>query len=496
MIRHCILCWQAVALLFLLSTPVFAAPEIDATLTENLTELLADRALKNARVGLEVRNVESGEAIFAHHADVALVPASTMKVVTAAAALNNLGPSYTFSTVVHSGGVIDSAGRLKGNLYVQGHGDPTMVVEKLWKLVYDLKLAGLQRVEGDVIFDEGFLTTDYVLPGWNKEKDIENGPSYFPALSALSLNFNTVAIIVAPGSEVGKPARVQLETPAGTYVTLNNEVTTGSYGSRRALEIKRNVGESTISYTVTGSMPTGAKMRKYYRAVADPTAHFMAAWEEMEKLHGIVVTGRHRRGATPNDARQLLALQSPPLASILMDMNKYSNNYMAELVLRTLGAETHGLPGDTAKGIQAVNTYLMGLGIDETEFNLINGSGLTRQATIRPSHLNEVLLGMSADPRTGNEFRASLAIAGQDGTLVNRLTGQPGTLRGKTGTIDGVHCLTGYVEDASGDLYAFSFMVNDIRGSVSQVRRVHDRFARVMLAAGQPGLAVVEGGPE
>jgi len=338
------------------------------------------------------------------------------------------------------------------------------------------------------VFDERFFDTDYALPGWNKREDIEKGPSYFPSISALSLNFNTVALLVGPGSEVGAPARVVLETPADDYVVIDNQVKTGT---RRWLDISREIRDKDVKFTVKGSIPSSSKTRRYYRAVPDPTAHFIAAWVQFMKIQGIEFKGRVRRGKAPQSATSLVALDSPPLAAILMDMNKYSNNFMAETVLRTLGAELIGTPGSTASGLQVVRDYLVSIGLSPTEFRLVNGSGLTREAHLRPGHVNAVLVDMARDPQSGGEFVTSLAISGQDGTLAKRLVESPGRLRGKTGTIDGVHCLAGYAESSAGEWLAFTIMVNGIRGSISPVRRMHDTFARSLFKA---QLSVVDEG--
>ena len=449
-----------------------------------LADLTRDRLFAQAKVGLKVVQVSTGEAVFDVNAGDGLHPASTMKVVTAAAALKHLGPSYTFETEVLVDGELGRDGVVQGDLMVRGGGDPHFVVERMWKLVRDLKLHGVTSVGGDVVFDGSFFDDEYRLPGWGKKKDIARGPAYFASLSALSLNFNTVAVVVRPGSAVGEPAVVGLETPASGYVALTNEAKTGSAGSRRALGIQRDVQDGSMSFKVTGSIAVDGSMRRYYRSVEDPTAHFMAAWMEMLNDQGIAVSGVARRGPVTETAVSLVRHTSPPLAAILMDMNKYSNNFMAEQVLKTLGAEVKGAPGTTDKGLEVVADYLQEIGIAKEDFILINGSGLTRQARLSPDVLTAVLVDMASDGAVGHEFHASLAIAGLDGTLLRRLTEDPGRLRGKTGTIDGVHCLAGYVDDKRGEQYAFAFMVNDHGGSVSQVKRLHDRFARKMFETG------------
>lgn len=491
----------AITVLLGLSAPVFAGPPTApaASLEEVLAPLTTDRLFTSAEVGLQIVNVRTGEEVFARNADRGMIPASTMKIVTAATALDALGPAYRYSTdfLVGDDVKVGPDGTLKGNLYVRGHGDPTLVVETLWKITRDLKLAGLKRIEGSVVYDEGFFTPDYALPGWDKEADVENGPTYFATIGALSLNYNTVALVVAPGDAVGKAGRVELETPASDYVEITNKVVTTAPGTRRSLKIERALTDDQpphLEFTVTGTVPAESGADRYYRTVIDPTAHFIAAFDEMLGAQGIEVTGKHVRGAAPDDADLYYRHKSDELTEILMEMNKLSNNFIAETVLRTVGAEKFGLPGTTEKGTKAVAAYLGTIGVEPGEITLVNGSGLSRGARLRPSTLTAVLLDMAHDRRVGHEFISSLAIAGRDGTLSRRLAEDPGRTRGKTGTIDGVHCLTGYTEGGDGELYAFAFLVNDVSDTAS-VKRLQDKFIRKIYAMNGPAPALVEASP-
>jgi D-alanyl-D-alanine carboxypeptidase/D-alanyl-D-alanine-endopeptidase (penicillin-binding protein 4) len=456
-----------------------------------LVAAVGDRAAKDGVSAVQVVSLRTGEEIFSRNADLALVPASTMKVVTAAAALDALGPSYRFKTELLRDGEIDSTGVLQGNLYIRGQGDPTLVVEKLWKLVYDLQLEGVKSIQGDLVFDDSFFGGESRLPGWDKEEDIENGPSYFPPLSALSINFNTVALVVGPGETVGSAARLLLETPADGYVELENKLKTVKEGASRRVNIEREATETTTRFVVDGSVPMGSPTRRVYRTVEHPTAHFQAAFVAMLKRNGVEWKGKARVGVTPAQAEKITELKSAPLATILMDMNKYSNNFTAEQVLLALGAETGGLPGTTEKGVAAVQAYLTKIGIPASEYHLVNGSGLSRDIKIRPTLLTAVMVAMAQDPSVGREFAASLAIAGRDGTLWQRLRDEPDRMRGKTGTLDGVHCLTGYLYGADGEAYAFAFLSNEVR-SIAKVKGLHDSLARGVLGASAVGPAVVE----
>jgi len=456
-------------------------------LEEILAPLLEDPLVQRANVAVHVVKASTGEEVFSYRADEPLVPASTMKAVTAATALRTLGPAYRFETNVLTTGALSGSGVLNGDLYVKGGGDPTMVIEKLWKMVQDVRLNGVREVNGRVIFDDTDFETHAGIPGWNKADDIERGPSYYPALGGLSLNFNTVALVVGPGANVGDPARVELETPTDV-VTIDNATVTGSSGSSRWVRLSRSVEGPKVTFRVEGRVPASTSARRYYRTVPDPTAYFVGAFAAMCEVHGIRVRRGFQRGVTPDGARVLLTLQSPPLGKILLDMNKFSNNFMAEQVLQAMGTTSPERKGTTVEGLKVVDAYLAGIGVTGDGDALVNGSGLSRQARLRASTLTSVLVDMYGDPRVGAEFRSSLSIGGLDGTLRKRFDegGEVNRLRGKTGSLNGVHCLTAYVEAADGEIYAFAFLVNDLAGPLSRAKRLQDRFASAILSVGTP----------
>ena len=454
-----------------------------AAVLESLKDLTRNRIFRESEVALHLVDLDSGETVFSHGGDQGLMPASTMKVLTAATALRELGPSYRFSTQVLTDGSLNPKGELDGNLYVKGGGDPSMVIEKLWKMVYDLRLEGITKINGNIVFDDSYFDDRTRIAGWNKQEDIERGPSYFAPIGALSLNFNTVAVVVGPGEEVGGSARVEVETPSPGIVELDNQMTTGSQRSSRRVGMEREVDGRAMALTMTGSVPEGGGATRYYRSVADPTAYFMAAFAGQMSAQGITVKGRYEEGMVPESADLLLQVQSPPLAAILMDMNKYSSNFIAEQVLKAVGAETADGTGSTLKGVEAISAYLKSLGISDEEYVLVNGSGLSRRIILRPDHLTAVLSDMAEDAKVSPEFMASLAIGGRDGTLWSRFRDEKHVdrLRGKTGTINGVHCLAGYIDGPNGKTYAFAYLVNRLRGGISRARKAHDQFVGTLM---------------
>ena len=455
--------------------------------------------VEGAAVGVYVADAGSGELIFSG-GDQPMIPASTAKLLTAAAALRALGPDWRFTTSLKAEAPPGGDGTLDGDLYVVGGGDPTLVIEKLWKLVYDLKLRGLTRVAGDVVFDDSYMDDAHSIRGWHRDR--ARGPSYFAPVGALSVNFNAAAVVIGPGPAAGEPARVHLETPAGDVVTVRSEATTSRRGARPSLRLSRELDGDRVLLVVGGSIPEGAAAETYYRAVADPSAYFAAVFAEVMARHGIQVDGRYRDGEAPEGAISLIDLKSPPLATILLEMNKSSSNFYAEQVFKALGAERFGAPGSADKGAEAVGEYLGGLGIPAGDYRVVNGSGLSTDWQVRPSQLGAVLVDMAGDPRVGAEFVSSLSIGGRDGTLRKRFTAEAYELRvrGKTGSLSGVSCLAGYADGGDGRRYAFAVMVNGLDGPSSPAKAAQDRLVEALLSPPEadmddPSIRVAGGSP-
>lgn len=473
-------------------SPVGPAP---SDLAAALAGLQEDPIFRTAAVSVEVVNARTGAKVYGWGDDKALIPASTMKILTGAVALKTLGPNWRFPTWILHDGELGADGVLAGNLYVKGQGDPTMVVERMWRMVLDLKLKGVREIKGDVVFDDSYFADTTLIPGWTKEEDIQDGPTYFAPLGALSVNYNIAAIVVRPGAGAGQPAVADLETPT-PVLAIENRLTTGGKNSRRWVKIERTVDAETgkiTTFKLTGNIPAESAPDTFYRTLADPLGNYIGTFEMMAKQHGIKVKGKLRPGATAPDAKLVLRADSEPLSEIVALTSKHSNNFMAEQVLRAMGAETYGLPGTTAKGVQVVDTYLQSLGIPKDEYRLVNGSGLSREVLLRPAHIDRVLVDMWSSVELAPEFATSLSVGGRDGTLYSRFRedGMAGRVRGKTGTLAGVHCLAGYIRAADGETYAFTFLVNDIDGALSRARRAHDRL--VVTVAGVNG-NIADGG--
>ncbi|MBM4366049.1 MAG: D-alanyl-D-alanine carboxypeptidase/D-alanyl-D-alanine-endopeptidase [Deltaproteobacteria bacterium] len=468
--------------------PSLTAAPSNAAITPELQAALANLPnlpiFAKSRSALDVIDAETGARVYSYGDDARLLPASTMKLVTSSVALRELGPSYRFPTWVKHDGDLGADGVLQGNLYVIGQGDPTMVVERMWRMVADIKARGVSEIQGDLVFDDSYTQDSVWVPGWNKPEDLEDGSSYYSALGALSLNYNIATINIRPGPEVGGAALAAFDTPSDVLV-LDNQLTTGRDRSKYWVKVERTLDEKdgkVATYKLTGNVPADHEPDQVYRTLADPTGNYLSVFRDMVKANGIKLKGKARVGAAPVDSTLVLKVESDRLVEILMDMNKQSNNFMAEQVLRAVGAEKLGLPGSTEKGVKVMNDYMTSLGVPSERYKFVNGSGLSREATMSPSAMDAVLMDMWNDVDRGPEFLATLAVGGRDGTLWHRFRedGMEGRVRAKTGSLNGVFCLSGYVRAVDGRNYAFSFFVNDIDGNTVRARAAHDELVRAL----------------
>jgi D-alanyl-D-alanine carboxypeptidase/D-alanyl-D-alanine-endopeptidase (penicillin-binding protein 4) len=464
---------------------------------EAFRPITEDADFKYANYAIQVVNARTGDEVWSWDADELLAPASVTKVVTTAAGLKRLGAGWRFHTWVMHDGEITKDGVLEGNLYIKGGGDPTFVIEKAWKIVHDLRRKGITEIKGDLIFDDGYFDREHLITGWDKRTDIASGPPYFAPIGALTLANNTAGIVVEPGFEVDSPARVSFEVEAPKHLIIESEAKTVAKGRRPWLELEREVDpkDFTVTFKLKGDVPLGSDPEVHYRAVGNPLAFTISAVEKVFRDERMKFTGRVKVGETPRpgtgpkDAKLLIDMASPPLHEIANHTNKYSSNLMAEQILKALGAEIKGLPGTTSKGVGAVSEYLAQIGVPVGTYTMINGSGLARDTRFTPAQINAVLLDMVNDPRVGPEFLASLSVAGVDGTLRRRFDDAgDGLVRGKTGSLNSVNCVTGYVRGSDGDMYVFTVLANDVEKGRA-ARSIQDQVAQtIMKGLGAPPL--------
>jgi D-alanyl-D-alanine carboxypeptidase/D-alanyl-D-alanine-endopeptidase (penicillin-binding protein 4) len=448
-----------------------------------LGRLLGDPALRGARVGALVIDLETGEEIYAHESTRALAPASSAKIVTAAAALVRWGPAFRFETPVRAAGRIDEAGVLDGDLWIVGRGDPGLVSEELWRLAEELRLRGLREVRGNVGVDSSYF--DAVR--WPPDRGTGNGRAYDAPVAGLAVNYSSFRIDVGPGAKVGAPLRVSV-APDVPYFLIRGGGRTLMQPGRLQISVAPRPDGSGDAVSVGGSIRVDEGPETFWRAVSHPELYAGALLRAQLEAQGIAVRGAVRVGQAPVEGDELLRFRGESLGRIVWKMNKFSNNFIAGELTKALGAERYGAPGSWSKGARALTDHLRSLGPLEADERLVDGSGLSPRNRLSARTLVRVLRNAARNFGWGPEFLASLPLGGLDGTLEDRLVGVDVSLRAKTGHISGVAALCGVVPDAGGRRLGFAVLVNGARAGRTTVDTVLDTFV-TRLADLEPGSA-------
>lgn len=451
-------------------------------LVQNIDLVLQDSVMQQTRAGIKVISLQSGKTLYSRNSRQLFHPASNMKLLTTAAALKHLGTGFTFKTVLFadSGSVAEK--QINGDIYLKGHGNPDLLVSDLEWMVEQLKRQHITEISGNLICDDRYLDDLYWGSGWMWD-DVSSW--YWAPITALSVNDNCVNLFVEPGDSLGAPVKAVLE-PQTAFMTVTNNGRTVSHDdslARDAYKVQRKwrpVAENIIE--IEGGLSRDARPRTFTIDVVDGALYTGTLFREALERAGIRFSGTVQYGETPQNARQLVLHESPGIADAIFNTNKISDNLSAELLLKTMGAETKGVPGTAEKGISAIRRFLANAGVDSSSYELADGSGVSRYNVITPDLLIELLRDMHSDFKVQAEFKASLPIAGVDGSLGRRMRNTPaqGNLRAKTGSLRGVSSLSGYTTTADGELLAFSMIMEHFVSPTSAIRYVQDRIGALL----------------
>ncbi|MBV8519186.1 MAG: D-alanyl-D-alanine carboxypeptidase/D-alanyl-D-alanine-endopeptidase [Acidobacteria bacterium] len=462
--------------------PVEAAT--GATFEERLASLVNGRTSASADTSIQVVELESGRVVAERNPHMVLAPASNMKLFTTAAAIDILKPSFEVTTGVYARGDIDASGTLNGDLKFVGHGDPTIggrfhdgsatAVIQDWAA--DLRRAGIKNVHGNLVFEYGYMDTEYIHPTWPVDQLVN---WYEAPVSAFSMQEGCVEVRVLP-SRAGQQCVVQLEPPTA-FLNVQNSCRTGG----GLPFITRQRGSNTI--IVRGGVPARSGATEVFVTVENPIQYFASVTNEALQRAGISISGTIL--LTPRDARtdwRLLTKHSTPLSILVYVINKKSQNHYAEQVVKMIGAERRN-QGSWASGTASVKEWLTTkVGVPEGEFSPTDGSGMSRNNRASSFAFIQLLRYMWKTPWR-EEFVSSLPYSGDlDSKFGHRLRNPPYARQvyAKTGYISGVIGLSGYVHAQSGKVYAFSFLFNRYRVGVFAVYRLEDEMLKEIIKNG------------
>jgi D-alanyl-D-alanine carboxypeptidase/D-alanyl-D-alanine-endopeptidase (penicillin-binding protein 4) len=441
------------ALLHLLT----ALPAAANGLPEQPQAVIRQQLVPDEAVTVVVRDVATGESLVEMNSDTPRTPASVMKIVPTFAALDILGPAYTWRTVAYADGAV-SKGVLKGNLVIKGGGDPLLTIERWWRFVTDLRQTGLKAIEGDIVIDDGLFAPPEERPG-----DFDGRPhrTYNLLPYALLVNLQSSEFIVRPADD-GQSVEVAVDPfPANLRVENRIKPVAGRCAGRNRRFTIDYPAADPLRVVVSGTVSVSCPSQVSRQVVLGPAEYAYGTFRRLWEQQGGSITGKLRRAPLPEGARELLSQESLTLGEIVRVTNKYSSNVMARTLVLTLAAEKGTVPATAAAGEAVIKAWLGSRGLELPGFVLANGSGLSREARITGDGLVRVLQA-AARSRFAPEFLATLPLGGLDGTLRKRFerVDDPSRIRMKTGTLNAASSIAGYVTGNSGRTYAVVIMVN------------------------------------
>ncbi|MCP3032570.1 D-alanyl-D-alanine carboxypeptidase/D-alanyl-D-alanine-endopeptidase [Halobacillus sp. A1] len=446
----------------------------DSSLEHQIDEILNDQRLDGALAGVSVRSAETGTLIYDNVGDVRLKPASNMKLFTGAAALETLGPDYTFTTSVLTDGSIKGK-KLHGDLYLKGEGDPTLMEEDLEAFARAVKKAGIREVKGDLLaddsrYDDVRLSEDI---SWNDESNYTAAP-----ISALTLSPNedydagTVIVDAYPAGAEGGEAEVRV-IPDNGYVEIVNKTETVASDQPKEISIERTHGTNQI--VVEGEIPLEGTRSRSWIAVSDPAGLALDVFHKALVNEGIKVTGDKREdGKISEAADSLVSKESMPLEELFVPFMKLSNNGHAEVLIKEMGKVVHD-EGSWDKGLEVVENFLHDNDVNADTMRLRDGSGMSHVNMIPANEISRLLYQVQ-DKEWFPAYLNSLPAAGNSdrfigGTLRNRMnhTAAEANVQAKTGSLTGVNSLSGYVTTEEGEELIFSIVLNHYIGGVQSI---------------------------
>jgi len=443
-------------------------------LGRDINYILKNTRLKRSRIGIEVYSLWKQEDLFTINKHKLLTPASNMKVITSAAALHYLKPGYVFKTEMSTDGDVRD-GHVYGNLYIKGYGDPSLTREEIWKMVQVLKGKGIRFIHGDVVGDDSYFDDKVLQNSWGGKK---RSMKYVGEISSLSANFNTIIVHYEPGYKIGQKAHVWLE-PETSFVKLKNKSLTRSRRKRFTLNVS---GINKGYITAVGSVPSNYPHKTSLRRVKNVSMFATTLFYDFLSRVGFEILGKPRLGIASCENKMLHTHVSKDISEIISGMNKHSNNFTAEQILKTMGANIKGVPGTFENGISVLHDFVEVIGGNTGELQTSDGSGLSKMDLLSPNIIVRTLEYMHDSPICAPEFISSLPIAGVDGTLKTRLMYDltKRKVRAKTGTISSVSSLSGFLYTRDAEPLAFSMIMNGFRVSGESVHLIQDKICYIL----------------
>ncbi|MFV2054837.1 MAG: D-alanyl-D-alanine carboxypeptidase/D-alanyl-D-alanine-endopeptidase [Thiohalomonadales bacterium] len=444
------------------------------TLPLDLSKAIKKNGFSNNGIGLFIQSVNDKQTIVSYHAKQALNPASVIKLVTTAAALGILGSGYRWSTDVSYTGSIKEA-TITGDLYFKGNGDPYLTPERFWRLLNRIAIYGVTDIQGNVYFDNSYFD-----PGQINYASFDSQPyrTYNVGPNALLIGFQATEFHFSHSNN--KVSITAFPSSPKLHIKNNVKLSKGRCGSwQKRLNISTQTVATELQIKFTGRYAKACDKKTLYRRVTETQDHFRHYFLPLWRQIGGSISGQILARKMEVNSNPILSDESISLSEAIRYINKFSNNVMTRQLLLSMGAQQLGIPGTTTKGIIAVNNWLDQQGLDHSSLQFDNGAGLSRKTRVSAEFLGTLLLYVFQQPYMP-EFISSLPVSGYDGTMANRFKGQAlqGRTHIKTGLLDFVQSMAGYVMAKNGKRYVVVLLHNHPKAHTKSATRLQNDIIR------------------
>jgi serine-type D-Ala-D-Ala carboxypeptidase/endopeptidase (penicillin-binding protein 4) len=435
----------------------------------SIMQVLTAQHLPSSASSFVIVEADTGRVVLSHNPDTPRSPASTIKTLTTFAALDMLGPAFIWQT---------RAWLRDGDLYLQGGGDPYITLERWWSFVQGLRSQGLNSIPGDIVIDNSAFSLPQEDPG---AFDGRPNRSYNVRPDALMINFQSIDFSIAANADTHRVDIIASPSPVNLEVQNHIRYAPGRCGGPAA-RVDFNVDSPQWDRVIfSGALSPRCAQRSFARVLLQPTTYAFGTFVRLWRESGGEFKGKLRTESVPADAKPLYTFDSLSLAEIVRLTNKHSSNLMARHLLLTLGRERYGDPATLEKGVSALADWSRESGFDLSGVDIDNGSGLSRSTRITVLQMAKIL-SAAYHSRFAPEYLASFPLAGMDGTLRSRMKNSPaGAIRLKTGHLDAVSGVAGFVTAASGKTYVLVSLVNNVRADFGAAEPLHAALAAWIL---------------
>ncbi len=454
-------------------------------LQNDIESLIQNPDLSSAFIGISIFSIETGEFIFKKNDNKNFIPASNLKLFTTATALDVLGPEFRYTTKMYLDGVIHSNGEFYGDIIIRGSGDPTFSnyfnddpLDILENFVHNLDSLGIRSIRGNIIGDDRYFDDFYYAEGWSWD---DLSYPWAAQVNAISICDNKIDVQITPSDKIGEPARYVM-VPENSYIQIINNVRTTYISDLTEIFSNRDFNSNIVEIVGKIAIDTSKQKEVYTHSIAiyNPTRFFLNLFKESLIKHNIKFRGALLDIEDWNEEpdyynyRLIFDYESPPLFEIIRTINKMSHNLQSDMLLKTIGKEVTG-KGSFEDGASQIKKFVVKAGINPDKINIVDGSGLSRYNLISPSYIVNLLTFMYKS-NYKDFYLSSLAEPGKRGTLAQRMMRSRAELnvKAKTGTLENVSNLSGFVTTRDHETLVFSIMMMNLNSPLSTAQNIQD----------------------